>query len=331
MRASKHPALLIGLATLLVAVLAVILFRVNPPPTIKPVRIGYLPIYVDLPLFVAKEKGFFQQRGVRVELVRFASSPDIGTALTTGDIQFGASIAYSVALSNESRDPGKLRIFIVDSETPENYLSSIVVPRHSPIRSIEDLKGKKIGSFPGPTAMTFCKLVLEKHGLTAGTNVDVVELEVASHLSALEAGTVDALFTYEPTATQAVIEKGATKLLAGAVEKEVINPWQAGVWVVSTQFRTASPTQARSVMLALYDAIDYIRNDPADAKICLTSYTSIKPNVAAATPNIPFAKLAEVDRTAFQKHADILLSRKIISKPIDTGSLLIPPEWIATK
>src|SRR5437764_1012736 len=65
------------------------------------IRIGYLPIYVDLPLFVAKDKGFFDRRGVQVELVRFASSPEIGTALVTNNVQAGASIAYSVVLGVE--------------------------------------------------------------------------------------------------------------------------------------------------------------------------------------------------------------------------------------
>src|SRR5207248_2015918 len=47
----------------------------------RTVKIGYLPIYVDLPLFVAKEQGFFQKHGVDVQTVRFAASPEIGTAL----------------------------------------------------------------------------------------------------------------------------------------------------------------------------------------------------------------------------------------------------------
>ena len=59
-------------------------------------------IYVDLPLFVAEEEGFFKRHGVETELVRFAASPEIGTALTTGGVNVGASIAFSVALSNES-------------------------------------------------------------------------------------------------------------------------------------------------------------------------------------------------------------------------------------
>src|SRR5205085_3119486 len=116
-------------------------------------RIGYLPIYVDLPLFVAKDKGFFEKRGVQVELVRFASSPEIGTALVTNNVEVGASIAYSVVLGSESRDPNKLKVFLVDSETPENYLDSFVVLRDSGIKLLADLKGKKLASFPGPTAV----------------------------------------------------------------------------------------------------------------------------------------------------------------------------------
>src|SRR5258706_3549189 len=285
----------------LIAVLAAVALLVllqRRTPKSEAVHIGYLPIYVDLPLFVAKDQGFFDKRGVKVELKRFASSPEIGTALVSGDLQVEASIAYSVVLSTESRDPVKLIVFIVDSETPENYLSSFVVLTNSGIKTLGDLKGKKLASFPGPTAVTFCKMVLEKFGLNPSTDLQFVELEVGSHLSALESKTVDALFTYEPTATQAVLERGAVKIMPGAVESQIINPWQAGVWVVADEFAKRNSGDSRKVMLALYDAIDFIRANPAAAKSALTNYTSIKLAVAQATPNIPFAKLGEVDMTA---------------------------------
>ena len=293
------------------------------------VHIGYLPIYVDLPLFVAKENGYFEKRGLDVQLNRFASSPEIGTALINGDIQFGASVAYSVILSTESRDPGKLKVVIVDSETPENYLSSFVALAGSGINTIADLKGKKVGSFPGPEAMTFGKLVLEKYGLNPTNDLQFFSLDSASHLSALQSHTVDALFTYEPIATQAVLEDGAVKILPGAVEKEIINPWQAGLWVISTKFASEHPKEAKQLILALYDAIDYLRKNPQDAKTALAKYTSIKPSVAAATPNIPFAKLGEVDLPAFQRHADILFEQGVVSKKMDANSMLAPLELIS--
>jgi NitT/TauT family transport system substrate-binding protein len=321
----KNLKYIVTAASTLVGLLALVGCK---SPESKPVRIGYLPIYVDLPLFIAKEQGFFEKRGVKVDLKRFASSPEIGTALVTGDVQVGASIAYSVVLSIESRDAGKLKVFIVDSETPENYLSSFVALSGSDIKTVADLKGKKLASFPGPTAVTFCKMVLEKFGLNSGTDLQLIELDVGTQLSALESKTVDALFTYEPTATQAVLEKGAVKILAGAVESQIINPWQAGVWVVSDDFAKRSSTQAHQVMLALYDAVDFIRSNPQAAKRALANYTSIKPTVADATPNIPFAKIGEVNMAAFQHHADILHERGVVSKSIDAAKLLIPADQL---
>lgn len=321
--------------SLSVAIAAVSLFAIalscarQDAKTAAPIRIGYLPIYVDLPLFVAKQEGFFDRRGVAVELVRFAQSPDIAVALQNGDVKFGASVAFAVILSNESRDPGKLKVFIVDSENEKDYLSSFVALPASGITKLEDLRGKKIGSFPGPQAMTFCKLVLQSAGLDPEKDVTLVELQSASHLSALESKTVDALFTYEPIATQAVLDLGAVKFLPAAVESRVISPWQAGVWVLTSDFQREHPEEAAAIVSALYDAIDFIRKDPTAAKGALSEFTSIRAEVAEATPTIPFAKLGEVDTVALQRHADILQSNGVTSRRITVTELLAPSSWLS--
>lgn len=325
-----------GTISLVTCVVLIVMFSIfltscSKKTASEPVKVGYLPIYVDLPLFVAKERGFFDKRGVQVDLLRFESSPEIGTALLNGSIDAGASIATSVALSIESRDPGKMKVFIVDAENKDNYLSSFVVLKGSGINDLQGLKGKKIGSFPGPTAVTFGKMVLEKAGLDPSKDVEYVELAAPTHLSALESKTVDALFTYEPIATQAVMEKNAVKLVPGAVETYIIDPWQAGVWVVNDNFKTTKQEIARQFMLAIYDAIDYMRANPDSAKKALTPYTSIKPEVALATPNIPFTKLGEVNLDALQKHADILMDRKVLSKRIDTKQMLLPTDFVINK
>jgi len=288
-----------------------------------PVKIAYLPIYSDLPLFVAQERGFFAARGVKVELVRFAASADMATALLEGAADAGASVAYSVVLAKESRDPGRLKIFMADSETRKGYLTSLVVRGGSPIKTVAGLKGKTLASFPGPTAVTFCKLVLAKHGLDPDKDVRLVELELGSHLQALESGRVDALFTYEPVGTQAVLEKGAVKLLPAAVETDVLDPWQAGVWVVSDRFLSSRPADAARVIAALSDAVDFARAQPKEAKEALGAYTHISAAVARATPDIPVTRLGEMDLAALQKQTDILFEKGVVSKRLRADSLLL--------
>ncbi len=295
------------------------------------ISVGYLPIYVDLPLFVAKDKGFFTKHGIDAELKRFESSPNIGASLINGDIDAGASIATTVVLSTESRDPGKMKIFLVDAENKDNYLSSFVVLNSSGIKLMSDLKGKKIGGFPGPTATIFGKMVLEKFGLNPEKDVQWIELPAANHLSALESKTVDALFSYEPTSTQAVMEKDAMKLLPGAVESHIIEPWQAGVWVLRDNFIKQHTEVSKNFILAINDAVDYIRKNPDSAKSSLLNYTAIKLEVARNTPNIPFTKLSEVDLVTLQKYTDLHFQKALISKKIDVKTMMLPSDFMGTK
>jgi NitT/TauT family transport system substrate-binding protein len=296
-------------------------YRISDDADLPTVQIGYLPIYVDLPLFVAVGEGYFEDEGIHVELSRFAASTEIKDALLSGQVDIGASIAYSVALTVESRDPGQLRIFLIDSENKEGYLSSIVVPDNSPIKEVKDLEGKNVGSFPGPTAVTFFKMVLESYNIDI-TKVNIVEMPISLHLKALEAGTVDALFTYEPTGTQAVLDHNAIKLLPGAVERTVIDPWQGGVWVVSSRFDKSNSVVVDKVVKAIYRAVLDIKTNPNKAKLWLQQYTAIRKDVALATPNIPFTPPDQADLEAFQRHADILFDKGIISRKINAYGMI---------
>jgi NitT/TauT family transport system substrate-binding protein len=308
------------LAVLLAAGLA--LWRPWHKPEREVIRVAYLPIYVDLPLFVAVQERLFETHSVTVELQRFQSSPDIGAALVSDTVDAAASVATSSALALQTRDPGRFKIFLVDAETPANYLSSLLVASSSSIRSITDLRGSTIASFPGPTAKLFGPLALAKLGL-APKDYTVVELEIGSHISALETGRVDAVITYEPTATQAVLKYGSRKLIPGLIESEVINPWQAGIWVVRSSFLRDHPREARNFVLAIYDAVELIRRNPAKAKESLLPYTTIDLAVAQQTPDIPFTKVGEIDMVTLQKHADLLTEKGMLSKAVEIPQLIM--------
>jgi ABC-type nitrate/sulfonate/bicarbonate transport system substrate-binding protein len=106
-----------------------------------------------------------------------------------------------------------------------------------------------------------------------------------------------------------------------------MSPWQAGVWVVSSEFARKNPEQTKAVIAALYDAIEFIKRDPAAAKGALSEFTSIRPAVAERTPTIPFAPSASADLVTLQRHADILTEKGIVSKRIDVRGLIAPLEW----
>jgi NitT/TauT family transport system substrate-binding protein len=304
---------------------AVVWTRPWHTPNDNSVRVGYLPIYVDLPLFVAEERGFFRDHCLEVRLHRFEASPDMSAALVGGRVDALASVATSSALAIETRDAGRFRIFLVDAETPQFPLSSLLVSSASRIRRVDQLRGKVIASFPGPTARLFAPLALERLGLPRDS-YRIQELPIGSHLSALETGRVDAALTYEPTATQGVIKYHSRRLVPAIIETNVISPWQAGLWVISTRLSHERPEVAQRFVMAIYDAVRFIRSNPTEAKRALQRYTTIDPGIAEQTPNIPFTMVGEADLVTLQRHADLLTQHRILSRPVEIGPLIMPAD-----
>lgn len=290
------------------------------------VKVGYLPIYVDLPLFVAQEQ-FLKKRGIQATLVRFETSKDMADALASGQIDAAASVATNSALAIETRDPGRFRIFLVDAETPKNPLSSLLVSSSSPVRSVLQLKGKVIGSFPGPTAKIYAPLALARLGLAKG-EYSIQEIQAASHITALESGHIDALITYEPYATIAEAEYNARRVVPALIEANLMSPWQAGVWIIRSDFVRRSPEVANKLVYGIYEAVDYLRDHGPEGKQALRGFVDIKPLIAQRTPDIPFTKVSEADFVQLQKHADLLTKEGGLSRTVDVGSLVLnlPPE-----
>ena len=216
----------------------------------------------------------------------------------------------------------KKKVFLVDAETPEQPLSSLLVSSSSIIKKPEELKGAIIGSFPGPTAKLFAPLAFSKYGL-GKNDYTILELPIGGHITALETGRIDAVVTYEPTATQAVIKYGSIKIVSGFIERNVINPWQAGIWIMNNNFIVQNKEESIKFVHAIYDAVDFLRNNPNRAKEALSGFTTIDLSIAKETPDIPFTKIWEADLVTLQKHANMLTSEGMLSRHIDIPSLMM--------
>jgi NitT/TauT family transport system substrate-binding protein len=287
------------------------------------VRIGYLPVFSNLPIFVAVEQKFFQQEGLSVELVRFESSTNLASALANNDIDMAGNVAYPTVLSVESRDPGYLKIYLVSAHTEKDYLSSIITMPNSGIKKVEDLKGKTVGIFPGPSANVFFGLLFKKHGLDPKTDINLVELPANLELEALSSGKIDALATFEPTTTQVIFQLGAVNILPAAIETEVISPWHGGASVISSDYLSNNPNAAIRIVDAIYQAVDFIRKDPARAKESISIYTGIPADTAQKLPDPAFQKIDEMNFQTLQQQADMIFEGGVISHYIDIKQMIM--------
>src|SRR5258705_11474485 len=144
----------------------------QPTPVPKPVpsamKIGVLKLTSSAPIFVGVEKGFFKEFGVEPELVYFQAAAPIATALAAGQLDVGAT-GLTAALYNIVLGGEKLWI-VADKgrEWPGYPLVAIVVQKEAwdgGLRSIKDLKGKRIGVTQlGSTFHYHLVIFLEKNG-----------------------------------------------------------------------------------------------------------------------------------------------------------------------
>lgn len=289
----------------------------------KKVVLAYKQLSADLPLFVALERGYFAEEGLDVEPRKFASSNLVTEALVKGDVDAAASVASATVYIAESKQPGVIKVFGYNANgVNDNYLSEVLVRPDSPISSIGELRGKKIGTFPGTQGVSFTKIVLENNGVNP-EEVSINPIESQLHLQALSSGQVDALFTYEPQGTIGASKNLSKILVAAPFEKEIINPWPSGGFVLSGKFYTEDPVRAAKVIRAFNKAFNYISKNKVSANAYLPKYTGIEENVALKVPVLEYWNACQVDSEKTREQVKIFMENKILEKQLDPDAMLV--------
>ena len=138
------------------------------------------------PLFVAEERGYFADAGLKVTLQAPADPNDPPKLVAAG--KYDLAVSYQPQLHLQVHEGLPLARIATLVATP---LNSIVVLKDSPIRSMADLKGKRIGFSVGGFEDALLGAVLAQHGLSLD---DVSLVNVNWSLSpSLIAGKVDAV------------------------------------------------------------------------------------------------------------------------------------------
>jgi NitT/TauT family transport system substrate-binding protein len=286
------------------------------------VKVGYLRLVMSLPTFVAAEKGYFAQEGLKVELIPFQSSTTIIDALVAGriDANCGSSIiGHWFAEQNVS---GKFKIFLLygtDSMKEDNTFV-VVVKKDSSINELKDLRGKKVGHFPGVAQVVLAKGILRTQ--MDPESVILTEISPPNMVPALGAGQIDAFFTPEPFGMMAV-SKGVGRYLIKSplsllrLEKGV----PGGVFSFSAKFLKKSPALVKKIKAAEEKAVDCVRANEREVRSYMVKYTGLPEPVAMAIPYDKWMKIEEFNKEAGQEYFNVLYKEGAFKKRIDTTRL----------
>lgn len=176
-----------------------------------PIRIGWVVVPSDLaPLMFAKP-GLAPHAGKTYapQLTHFAGTSTIVTALAAGEIDM-AAIAYSTfAIAIENAGLKDLRVIMDSFEDGYDgyHTNDFMVLNDSPIKTVEDLKGKVLATNEAGSAIDMSlRVMLAKHKMEDKRDVTIIEVPFPNMKSMLLAGKVSLIaaaspFDYDPELT----------------------------------------------------------------------------------------------------------------------------------
>lgn len=286
------------------------------------VDVGVIPIADVAPLFLGKEKGFFEAEGLAVRTHFAQGGAAIVPSVASGEYQFGFSNVVSLMIANTKGLP--LRIVSQGVQGPEDASGSwsgLLVAGDGPIQEPADLEGEKVGV-----------LTLDNIGHVVGvanlaergvdvSKVSFVEVPPPEMPLAVSAGKVAAVNIVEPFLTEATSE--------GA---RVLMPSYTGIapnLTVATYFTTAQYIQQNSqqnddvvaaFVRAMERSLDYAASHPDEARKIIPTYTEIAPEVAAEIQLPQWS--SDLNEPSIRKLADVSVQYGFLDGEPDLAELI---------
>jgi NitT/TauT family transport system substrate-binding protein len=151
-------------------------------------NVGALTITGHAKIFVAKERGFFEDEGLDVDLALFTSSSDIVTALRADKLDVCAT-GVSALLSHIARGEDAL---LIGGEMSDDSSYITTLENAGAIKSIDDFKGKRVAVVRTAIGETVLRYALAQHGIKWGEDIQPIELKnPANIIEAVKSGQAD--------------------------------------------------------------------------------------------------------------------------------------------
>ena len=328
---------LVWLAAVLLLGLAAAGGAAAAPTTLKlaaAINIGNMPFYA------AVDKGFFAKHGIDPKLQLFASGAEMSKALNSGQLDISVAAMSNIPVALERGLKARAFVAFTGSaytNPADDNLLAIVVRPDSGIKTLADLKGKKVGVTFGATNDLFLQETLKKHNIPLSA-LNRINVPLSSPVGLFDTGGVQAMVMFEPQNTMMLDKvKGAEVLQRGGgvvcfcsqvhglpdrVYKDRRLTQQITDAVAETDAWLRDPKNLDEVSVI---AARYIRGLDAGIAKRIFKFTSFDPRIGKNT------------YLAFSKTVSQLIAQKKMKKPFDPMKYYDPtfientvkrhPEW----
>ncbi|MCX6049575.1 MAG: aliphatic sulfonate ABC transporter substrate-binding protein [Chloroflexi bacterium] len=252
---------------------------------------------------------------VKITWSLFAAGPPMLEALNAGAIDIGEVGETPPIFAQAAGAP----LLYVAQEASSGAGSAILVPDGSPIKSLADLKGKKVAFTKASSAHLLLIRALEKNGLKY-SDIEPALLAPPDARAAFEGGSVDAWVIWNPFFEAAVQELKAQILIDGAD----VSPTRSYV-IAAKPFVEKNPNKVLAIIDELKKSQVWAKDHVDEYAALLEKETQLSAAVwkGAFNRERPELQLLD-DQTAVdqQKVADIFFDLQLIPEKLDIKSVI---------
>jgi sulfonate transport system substrate-binding protein len=288
------------------------------------VRIGYQKSSTLLTIIKTRAalEPLLAARGITVSWHEFSSGLPLLEALNAGGIDISADVADTVPVFAQAAGAS---LTYLAQEAPSPSAQAIVVPAASPLKSVADLKGKKVAVTKAAGSHYLLIAALDKAGLKF-SDISPAYLTPSDGRAAFERGSVDAWVTWDPFLA-GVQRQSQVRILA---DGRGLAGYQR-YYLASTAFATARPDVLAIVFTQLRQTGLWVKQNPKEAAALLAPVWGLD----AATVELANSRRSYEVRAVLpdalneqQRIADAFLGEGLLPKKLDATAV---PLWRETR
>lgn len=238
----------------------------------------YIGLKVYDPVYIALEKGMFDESKVNVELVDLVAGGATAVQMIESRDADAGLLSYMALVNAVNEGMSVTGITDLQSSFEEAPLEEFFVRKDSGIDDITDLKGKKIAINLVKSSFHYTWLMeLEKAGMSED-DVEFVVLSFDQQILALKNGQVDAIGLMSPYSAQAFNDPELTKMYDAT---DTFGERQFCDIIASTKYGDENPEALTAFVDGITKAMDWAMENQEEAKEIMEKHTGIDASLIA--------------------------------------------------
>ena len=299
-------ALLRNLALSVVAVVTLCAASFASTPSrsaeLMTMKLGVLKLGATANVWAATRNGIFKKHGLDVTIVEVPITSQAVSVLQSKSVDVMLQIPGTMMVAKER---GFDLALVGQNETAgvtPPVSNAILVQVNSPIKTVAELKGKKVAT-ASPRGQSWAAILelFQKNGISA-KEVQITEAPFPSHADLLRTGGVDAVVALDPFTTQ-IIKSGYGRPLSWYLI-ETVSDQPVGSWWALRSWALEHKETIKAFQAAVKESHELFNGNPELARKAVADFSGLKPELVRDMP--PISWKSTIDTEVWQQVLDMM-------------------------